>query len=43
MLPVTHALGRLTAESLEAWFYRIGVFLLLNVLDEPAYLALMFC
>jgi hypothetical protein len=32
-----------TLESMEIWFYRAGVFLLLNVLDEPAYLALMFC
>jgi hypothetical protein len=40
---VIAATNRLTAESLQAWFYRIGVFLMLNVLDEPAYLALMFC
>ncbi|MFZ4480465.1 MAG: hypothetical protein ACOYNZ_11305 [Rhodoferax sp.] len=25
------------------WFYRVGAFLLLNVIDEPAWLALMFC
>ena len=33
----------MTYEAMEAWFYRIGIFLLLNVVDEPAYLALMFC
>jgi len=27
----------------ELWFYRIGGFVLLNVLDDPAWLALMFC
>ncbi len=27
----------------ELWFYRIGAYLLLNVMDEPAWLALMFC
>ena len=25
------------------WCYRVGGYLLLNVLDEPAWLALMFC
>ncbi len=25
------------------WGYRVGGYLLLNVLDEPAWLALMFC
>jgi hypothetical protein len=25
------------------WFYRIGGYLMLNVLDDPAWLALMFC
>ncbi|MEI7537615.1 MAG: hypothetical protein WCJ76_10400 [Comamonadaceae bacterium] len=25
------------------WFYRIGGYLLLNVMDEPAWLALIFC
>ena len=29
--------------SLEFWFYRVGGYLLLNVLDDPAWLALMFC
>ena len=33
----------ITRESMEIWFYRVGVFLLVNVIDEPAYLALMFC
>jgi hypothetical protein len=28
---------------LQFWFYRIGGYLLLNVMDEPAWLALMFC
>lgn len=30
-------------ELAELWFYRGGGFVLLNVLDEPALLALMFC
>lgn len=25
------------------WSYRLGAFVLLNVLDDPAWLALMFC
>jgi len=29
--------------QLEFWFYRVGGYLLLNVMDEPAWLALMFC
>jgi hypothetical protein len=29
--------------SLSLWFYRTGSFLVLNVLDDPAWLALMFC
>jgi hypothetical protein len=29
--------------SLEFWFYRVGAYVLLNVLDDPAWLALMFC
>ena len=27
----------------EFWFYRVGGFVLLIVLDDPAWLALMFC
>lgn len=27
----------------ELWLYRIGGYLLLNVVDDPAWLALMFC
>lgn len=29
--------------TLSFWFYRAGNFLLTNVLDDPAWLALMFC
>jgi hypothetical protein len=29
--------------SLEFWFYRVRAYVLLNVLDDPAWLALMFC
>ncbi len=25
------------------WVYRVGGFLLINVIDDPAWLALMFC
>lgn len=27
----------------EYWAYRIGAYLLINVIDDPAWLALMFC
>ena len=30
-------------ERAELWVYRIGGFLLINVIDDPAWLALMFC
>lgn len=33
----------MTWESIEYWFYRAGGFVLLNVVDDPAWLALMFC
>ncbi len=29
--------------SMALWFYRVGGYLVLNVLDDPAWLALMFC
>jgi hypothetical protein len=29
--------------TLALWFYRTGHFLVANVLDDPAWLALMFC
>ena len=27
----------------QVWAYRLGGFIVLNVLDDPAWLALMFC
>lgn len=30
-------------ETLQAWFYRVSDFVALNVLDDPAWMALMFC
>lgn len=30
-------------DRLELWLYRIGTYLLINVMDDPAWLALMFC
>ena len=30
-------------DHLELWLYRIGSYLLINVIDDPAWLALMFC
>ena len=30
-------------ETLQEWVYRAGGFVVLNVLDDPAWLALMFC
>lgn len=32
-----------SSETLEFWFYRVGGFVLLNLVDDPAWLALMFC
>jgi hypothetical protein len=32
-----------STEVLEFWFYRVGGFVLLNIADDPAWLALMFC
>ena len=29
--------------TLELWVYRVGGYVVLNVLDDPAWLALMFC
>jgi hypothetical protein len=29
--------------ALQFWIYRVGGYLVLNILDEPAWLALMFC
>jgi hypothetical protein len=29
--------------QLHAWVYRTGAFVALNVMDDPAWLALMFC
>ena len=42
--PVPHNL--LDAERIEQmrfWAYRFGAFIVLNVLDDPAWLALIFC
>ncbi len=30
-------------EMFQLWVYRIGGFMVLNVLDDPAWLALVFC
>ena len=30
-------------DTLALWCYRTGAFLVFNVLDDPAWLALMFC
>lgn len=30
-------------DRLELWLYRIGAYLIINVMDDPAWLALMFC
>jgi len=27
----------------EIWTYRVGVFVVLNILDDPAWLAMIFC
>ncbi len=27
----------------EIWAYRVGIFVLINFIDDPAWLALMFC
>jgi hypothetical protein len=30
-------------ELLHGWFYRFGIYASLNLIDEPAWLALIFC
>ena len=39
--------GRWLDESqraqLQAWTYRIGIYVVFNLLDEPVWLAMMFC
>jgi hypothetical protein len=30
-------------DRLTLWFYRVGAYVLPNLLDEPAWLALIFC
>ncbi len=30
-------------ELLHAWVYRFGIYAALNIIDEPAWLALIFC
>jgi hypothetical protein len=30
-------------ELAEYWTYRLGAFVVLNILDDPAWLALIFC
>jgi len=32
-----------TSASLEYWTYRVGAYLLLNFVDDPAWLAFIFC
>ena len=39
--PPLEALGLVAIT--EYWAYRIGGYLLINVIDDPAWLALMFC
>ncbi len=29
--------------QLQAWSYRVGTYVVFNLLDDPAWLALMFC
>jgi hypothetical protein len=29
--------------TLQLWSYRVGIFAAINLLDDPAWLALMFC
>lgn len=38
-----HARWSERRELLHGWFYRFGVYASLNVIDEPAWLALIFC
>ena len=37
------SLGPEAHERIITWSYRIGIYLMMNVLDEPAWLAFMFC
>lgn len=44
LAPLPLTLTRSTLKvRLELWAYRIATYLLVNVMDDPAWLALMFC
>jgi len=42
-LEATPDLGVGLKDRAEYWVYRVGAYLLINVIDDPAWLALMFC
>jgi len=42
-LEATPDLGVDLKDRVEYWVYRVGAYLLINVIDDPAWLALMFC
>lgn len=42
-MPLTLFNASPSTEVLEFWFYRVGGFVLLNLVDDPVWLALMFC
>jgi len=42
-LEATADLGVDLKDRVEYWVYRVGAYLLINVIDDPAWLALMFC
>jgi hypothetical protein len=42
-LEATPDLGLDLKDRAEYWVYRVGDYLLINVIDDPAWLALLFC
>jgi hypothetical protein len=36
-------LGEASSARLQDWTYRVGIYIVINVLDDPAWLAFMFC
>jgi hypothetical protein len=43
MPPTLFDLSSVSSVRIQLWLYRIGGYLLINVMDDPAWLALMFC
>jgi hypothetical protein len=43
MQPTSFDPSSVSSVRIQLWLYRIGGYLLINVMDDPAWLAMMFC